>query len=206
MFIEAGCKGFWGRAVPFDMLGLVVTIFFIPMLMLAAIEDVRKGEVPNRLWILALGITPLTLFRFALTGLLPLYAFQALLIFGLVILAFYAGLIGGADGKALLAVALLYPFPEIKEALLTTASILTLLGAFMIMGLQCLSIALLNLHERISHSAVYEQLTPVRLRYWFTRRLYCTPGEQAVWRRVAVPLVFYILLSYLVLLCLVILS
>jgi len=190
--------------VSYDLLGIAITVLFIPLLTFAAIEDIRRKEVPNRVWVLSLGLMPLTLLRLLSAGLHLVYVIQTLLTFVLVMLAFQAGLIGGADGKAIMMLALLYPLPEIEEGLLMVSPFLVLLGAFMIMGLQCTSVVMLNIHEWISDRSLQEHCAPDKIRYWFTRRLHCTLEGEAEWKQVSVPLVLYILVAYFALLCVVI--
>lgn len=178
-------------------------VLFLISLLYAAIMDVRTGEVPNPIWFLGLVATPIGMFRLLMNGIFLLYLFQSVLAFTLVIFCFGIGLLGGADGKAVLVTSLVYPWMEINQITLVYAPILTLTGALLIVGVQCFAITSLNImkHQQCS-SHQKSRFKPRRRRYWFTRRITEDTTEVGgrIWRKVSVPLVLYILITYVVLL------
>ncbi len=165
--------------------------------------DVRAGEIPNLTWFLGLIATPIAMFRLFMNGLFLLYLFQSVLAFTLVIFCFGIGVIGGADGKAILVTSLVYPWMKIDQIMLLYAPILTLTGALLIVGMHCVAITILNLIEHQQGSSQQKNLSkPKKRRYWFTRRISEDSTEigERIWRKVSVPLVLYVLIAYIVLL------
>lgn len=185
------------------LLGITAAALFLVSLFCAAVMDVKNEEVSNRLWIPAVLAFPLTVYRVALTHLLLLYALQAGFVFALTLLCFRLGLLGGADGKAILLMSLTYPWPEINWLLLSTGSLVACLGTLAIGGVESLGLALLNLHEWRRCSAAERQVShPEKRRFWLTRRLSRKDetGKPPSWKKAAEPLVLYVLLTYLLLL------
>ncbi len=183
---------------------MTIGLFFISLLC-AAILDVRTGEVPNRVWLLGLAATPVGLYRLFTSNLVLLYALQSILTFIIVLFCFGIGLLGGADGKAILVMAFVYPWLEIDQITLAYAPILSLIGTLSILGIQCLTITILNVIKRRQYSSDQRtSLKPKRKRHWFTRRISEDPSEvgEVIWKEASVPLVLYILITYLVLLIL----
>jgi Flp pilus assembly protein protease CpaA len=165
--------------------------------------DVRSGEVPNGVWFLGLAALPLGLFRLLMGGLVLLYSLQLLLEFTLVVFCFSVSILGGADGKAILVVSLVYPWLEINLIILVFAPILIFTGAFFIVGVQCIVITLLNVVKHRQYSSQEKNsFKPSSRRYWFTRRISEDSIEagEGIWRKVSVPLVLYFLITYLALL------
>ncbi|EMA59299.1 A24 family peptidase [Halorubrum lipolyticum] len=116
-------------------------LFVVPVFAWAALRDVRTRRLPNRLWppLYAFGalllvwelaaIWPLAGFegtRFAVRAALSL-----LFVAPLGYAFWYLGAFGGADAKALIAIAILFPtFPEYAVAGLTLPLVDTQLGVF----------------------------------------------------------------------------
>jgi Flp pilus assembly protein protease CpaA len=178
-------------------------VLFLLSLACAALMDVKKNVVPNRIWIPAIAAFPIAVYRLALAQLLLLYTLQAAFTFVLVLLCFHLGLLGGADGKAILFASLAYPWLETECLLLTVGSALIYVGAWVIAGVQSLSLALLNLIEwHRCAPPERPKFHPQKKRFWFTRRLSLArePADQSHWRQVAVPFVSYVLVAYLMLL------
>ncbi len=185
------------------LLGIVTILLLLISLLYASIKDVRTGEVPDRVWFLGIIAFPIGLFRLFMSGLVLLFTLQSILTFTFVLFCFGIGLFGGADGKAILVTALVYPWLEIDQITLVYAPILTLTGTFLILGVHCFVITILNVIRRHQYSPQQKSVfKPKRRRHWFTRRISEDPAEteKAVWRKVTVPLVLYILITYLALL------
>jgi Flp pilus assembly protein protease CpaA len=192
------------EAIALDFLFGVITIgLFLVTLISAAVLDVRKGEVPNLVWFIGLVALPLAVYRLFTSGLILVYCLQLLFAFTLVIVSFRVGLLGGADGKAILVTSLVYPWLDINQITLVYAPILIFVGAYLVVGIQCVTIYSLNIMKHHQYSLHQKnEAKPNQRRYWFTRRIPDTPSETGdrEWRRVAVPLVLYILLAYLTML------
>ncbi len=79
--------------------------------------DLEKREVPNRIWkYMILTISPLTAIEIFLFDQIYLAAFQAVFVISLALLFYYLGFYGGADAKALIALAILYPiYPDLYQ-------------------------------------------------------------------------------------------
>jgi Flp pilus assembly protein protease CpaA len=185
------------------LLGIIAATLLLLSLFFAAAMDVKKGEVSNLIWIPALGALPLALFRILAAGLLLLYALQAILVFALMLLCFDVGLLGGADGKAIVVISLIYPWLEIEYMFLSIGPLAVYLGALAIGGIESLGLAFLNLDEWCRSPLLQRQMSrPEKRRFWFTRRL-SRSGEARkppVWKNVAVPFVLYVLIAYVFLL------
>lgn len=185
------------------LLGTMAAAFFLLSMFCAAVMDVKRGEVPNRIWILAICAFPIAVYRVVVAELLLVYTLQAGLMFVLMLLCFRLGLLGGADGKAILLISLTYPWPEVEWLLLSIGSAVTCLGALVIGGFEALDLALLNVYEWHRCDLAQRQMShPEKKRFWLTRRLLRTgeAGNPPTWKKAAIPLVLYVLVAYLLLL------
>jgi len=185
------------------LLGTIAAALFLSSLFCAAAMDVKRGEVQNGTWIPAVFALPLAVYRAAVAGLLLLYTMQAGFVFALMLLCFYLGLLGGADGKAIILMSLASPWLEIDAPFLGIGPLVACLAALAIGGLESLGLALLNLDEWYRYPLQQRQIShPEKRQFWFTRRLLRTgePKTPSVWKKVAMPLVLYVLVAYLLLL------
>ncbi|AKG91905.1 Type IV leader peptidase family/Archaeal Peptidase A24 C-terminus Type II [Geoglobus ahangari] len=96
---------------------VAVTKFLIGLLFLlwASRMDLRSRIIPNRVWkLMFLALLPFTLAELLLfphsTLELYLALFQAVFVISLAFIFYYLGLYGGADAKALMVLALTFPF------------------------------------------------------------------------------------------------
>ncbi len=183
------------------LLGISVAVFIFCLLLFAAIRDLQTREVPNWVWLLGLFGLPLTVLRLGLTGLLHPYGLQVLLVFILVIISFRVGVLGGADGKAVLVISLLYPWIVLDPVWLLVAPVMVLIGGFLLVGLQSLGLLLRNMltWKRVSKRQVNLQ-KPTRKSYWFIRTLSVHPTDEEHWKRVEVPLIVYFFVVFTLLL------
>jgi Flp pilus assembly protein protease CpaA len=182
------------------LLGISVAVFIFCLLLFAAIRDFQTREVPNWVWLLGLLGLPLTILRLVFTGLLPPYGLQALLVFFLVIISFRVGVLGGADGKAVLVISFLYPWIVLDSIWLLVAPVMVLIGVFLLVGLHSLWLLLRNIltWKRVSKRHVSPQ-KPTSKAYWLIRTL-SIHSEEAHWKRVDVPLIVYFFLVFTLLL------
>ena len=189
------------------ILGAIATVVFLVSLFCAAIMDVRRGFVVDWIWILSLIATPIALVRLFTSGFLVLYLLQALITLVFVLLTFHLGVLGGADGKAVIILSIIYPWPEINQVMLLLSPILVVIGGFSIVGIQCTILGLSNFFNWLkSAEEIRTNLSPKKQRFWLTRRLSRTSiNNEEPWKTVTVPLILYFLLTYLVLLILMIL-
>ena len=181
----------------------VFLIFFI--LLFASIRDVQTNTIPNWVWIVGLFGIPIALFRMTVAGFLLPYGLQSLFVFILVIVGFRIGLIGGADGKAILLISFTYPWIILDFVWLLLAPLFVLLGGFLLIGIHSLVVLILNLFTWKRITSHHEPFKPEKRIFWVTRRLERKKATSGVfeWNRVIVPLILYFLVSYLVLLILV---
>lgn len=182
----------------------VMLIFFV--LLCGSIKDVQTNIVTNWVWIIGLFGMPIASFRMIVAGFLLPYGLQSILIFILVIVGFRIGIIGGADGKAILIISLTYPWIILDFVWLLLAPLFILLGGFLLIGVHSLVVLIQNLitRKRIASNHI-EALKPEKKMFWVTRRLerkLATP-DLIAWKPVVVPLILYFFVSYLVLLVLV---
>jgi hypothetical protein len=140
-----------------------------------------------------------------IAGLLLPYGLQSLFDFLLVIVGFRIGLIGGADGKAILLISFTYPWIIPDFVWLLLAPLFVLLGGFLLIGIHSLVVLILNLFTWKRITSNHETFKPERRIFWVTRRLERKDATRGAfeWNRVIVPLILYFLVSYLVLFILV---
>lgn len=186
-----------------DLIGLIVIVSFLILLLYAAISDWKKGQITNWIWALNFFGIPLTFFRMVVVGLLVFYILQIFIVFVLVLGCFHFGLLGGADGKAILTFSAFYPWLVLDLVSLFIAPFLVLIGGLIMIGVQSIFLAVMNIRtwNLFSLSSRLNN-TPKRKRYWFTRRLksYTAEEESPHWKLVHVPLVTYFLFVYLLIL------
>ena len=185
-----------------SLLGITIAVFFFAILLFAAIRDYQIREVPNRVWIVGLCGIPLTIFRIGATGLLLQYGIQALVVFIFVLITFQLGILGGADGKAILLISLLYPWVILNPLWLVVAPFLVLIGGFLIVGVYSIWLLIRNKNTSRKQKSVEIALEPTRKMFWLTRRLTVESLQKIEWEPVEVPLVLYFLVSYTALLIL----
>jgi Flp pilus assembly protein protease CpaA len=183
------------------LLGFSVAVFIFLLLLFAAIRDYQIREVSNWVWLLGLFGLPLAVVRLGLTGLLPLYGLQALLTFILVIIGFRVGVLGGADGKVMLIISLVYPWIVLDLVWLLVAPVMVLIGGFFLVGFQSLWLLLRNIlvWKRVSNGQANLE-KPKRKTYWLTRNLSVLSKDDEYWKRVEVPLIVYFFTVFTVLL------
>ena len=182
----------------------VMLIFFV--LLFGSIKDVQTKTVTNWVWLIGLFGLPIASFRMIVAGFLLPYGLQTLLIFILVIVGFRTGIIGGADGKAVLLISLTYPWIILDFAWLLLAPLFILLGGFLIIGVHSLVVLIQNLISwKQIVSKHMDTFKPEKKMFWIIRRLERKPTtpDFIAWKPVVAPLILYILVSYLVLLILV---
>jgi Flp pilus assembly protein protease CpaA len=181
-----------------SLFGIIAVVGTSISLSYAAIKDYKTREVPNWLWVGGLVILPLTLLRIIPVGLLLFYGAQLLVSLLIVLLGFRFSVLGGADGKAILLIALTYPWIVIEAIWLLLAPIGILIGGFLIVGGHSLVLLILNAIYWRRWSDHSEDLKPVKSTYWLTRRLKQSQKEglSIIWVPVSVPLVVYILMTY----------
>ena len=185
-----------------DSLLAVITISgtFI-LLSYAAIQDYKTREISNWVWVGGLVILPLTLLRINFAGLAVIYGLQLLTSFVVVVLGFRLGILGGADGKAILLIAFTYPWISIDAIWVLLAPLGVLIGGFLIVGIHSLVLLILNIIRWRHRSIRSEENKPSKYTYWVTRRLIRHQQEGvAEWVTVSVPLVVYILMAHVTLL------
>jgi len=179
----------------------VILIFFV--LLFASIKDVQSKIVTNWVWIIGLFGIPIASFRMIVAIFLLPYGLQTLLIFILVIVGFRIGIIGGADGKAILIISLTYPWIILDIVWLLLVPFFILLGGFLLIGVHSLVVLIQNLitwkHIAPNH---IDAIKPEKKMFWVTRRLERNPTtpDFIAWKPVVVPLILYFFVSYLVLL------
>ncbi len=186
------------------LLGIVTTVFIFLLLLYAAIRDYQRKEVSNGVWIVGIFVLPLTLFRVVIVGLWFLYSLQVLLVFVLVIGGFQLGVLGGADGKAVLLISLIYPWIKLEPLWLALAPVTVLIGAFLLVGFHSLRLLLGNLLVWKRNSKNQDPMQkPEKKFYWLTRTLVILPSQSNEWKEVDVPLIVYLFIIYMLLLILI---
>lgn len=183
------------------VLGISVAAFIFLLLLVAAISDYQTREVSNWVWLLGLFGLPVTFLRLGPIGLLPLFGLQALLIFILVMIGFRLGVLGGADGKAMLTISLLYPWIVLDPVWLLIAPVFVLIGGFLLVGFHSLWLLFRNILFWKGDSKRQVNLQkPKRKIYWLTRSFSVLSEEAGYWSRVEVPLIVYFFVVFTVLL------
>jgi Flp pilus assembly protein protease CpaA len=185
-----------------NLFGLIAIIGVLASLSYAAIQDYKTREVSNWVWVGGVVILPLTLLRISPTGLLHIYGFQLIIGFVIVILGFRVGILGGADGKAILIIGLTYPWIILEGSWLLLAPVGVLIGGFLIVGVNSLVLFLINATNWRRWVIPHEKMKPTNPTYWFTRRLTRPQQEELdiVWVPVSIPFIVYILMAYAVML------
>jgi hypothetical protein len=120
----------------------------------------------------------------------------------MVLLLFYFGVLGGADGKALLLVSVVFPWFEINLLFLIMGAFLILLGGYVLVGIQSMLITIHNLYYWFVRAQPKQN--PEKRRYWLIRWFSYdqTSEEKSSWNPVSVPLLLFFLVIHLLLLIL----
>ena len=182
-------------------LGISISFFIFSLLLFAAIRDYQIREVSNWMWLLGLFGLPLTALRLGLTGLLLPYGLQASIIFFIIMIGFRVGVLGGADGKAVLIISLLYPWIVLNHVWVLIAPFIVLIGGFLLVGLQSLWLLLRNIITWKSASTVQvNPQKPQKRTYWLTRTLSIHSKDDEQWKLVEVPLIVYFFMVFTLLL------
>ncbi|MFW9830318.1 MAG: prepilin peptidase [Candidatus Thorarchaeota archaeon] len=187
------------------VLGFIVCIFIFSLLLYAAIRDFQVREVENRVWIIGLLTLPIVILRVLLFGFLLPYILQIGFIFLFVIIGFRIGLWGGADGKALLLISVVYPWVNLNFVWLLVAPLFVILGGFLIEGIHSILILIRNLTAMKSLSNTErETCKPSDRIYWLTRQFskQKTRAKEPDWIPVAAPMILYFFFTYVILLIL----
>lgn len=99
------------------MIEMVKILLCMPFLIYACYSDIKSRRVANQVWILMLAVfSPFILYEIITYGLsyLLLIGISFAIIFVFVYVLFYAGAFGGADAKALMTLAIIFPaYPAI---------------------------------------------------------------------------------------------
>ena len=182
------------------LLGLAASAFIFLLLLFAAIRDYQKREVSNWVWLIGLCSLPLTIFRIGIAGLWLVYGLQVLIVFFLVIIGFRVGVLGGADGKAVIIISLIYPWILLNPIWVLIASVSVLLGGFLFVGIHSLWLMTQNISAWM-HVGKDQKITqkPKKKMYWLTRRFFAQETRNDQWIQVEVPLIIYFFISYIVL-------
>lgn len=171
--------------------------------------DVRTGEVSNWVWIASLLTVPIAVFRTWANELLLYYLLQTGLVFGLSILTFHLGILGGGDGKTIWVLSLVYPWLEIDLLMVLFAAFLVLWGGFLITGVHGLVVFLRNLLKWRHYTLTQKKRAlPDKQRYWLIKIFSRPPttSEPAEWKTVHVPFIAYILIAYFALFAMTLLT
>jgi len=93
-----------------------VKLIFVMMCFLgASISDLKTHEVPNELWALMIPVGLMFLvFEVDTVATCLRYGLNISIFIGLGILLFYLGLMGGADAKAIMTLAILFPYTVLR--------------------------------------------------------------------------------------------
>ncbi len=186
-----------------SLLGIAITIFFFVLLLSAAVRDFQTREVSNWVWVAGLCGLPFTIFRIGIAGLLLQFGLQAGLIFIIILIAFQQGVLGGADGKAILLISLLYPWIILNPLWIVIAPSLVLVGGFLLLGVHSLWLLIRNMYSRKQVRKTVDGLqNPEKKSFWLTRRFSVLSSQEIEWKPVEVPLIVYFFIIYTVLLLL----
>jgi Flp pilus assembly protein protease CpaA len=184
-----------------SLLGFATALFFFVLLLFAASRDSQTREVTNWVWLIGLLGIPFTIYRLGTAGLLLLYGLQMLIVFFVVIVSFGAGILGGADGKTVVIVSLLYPWIFLNPLWLLVAPMMVLFGGFLLLGVHGLWLLLRNLltWNQVSKSQGPPQ-KPEKKIYWVSWRFSAKSTQIDQWKQVDAPLVVYFFMTYTLLL------
>ncbi len=94
------------------MLDLLKVLLCMPFLIYACYTDIKCRRVSNQVWVVMLGVfSPIIIYEIITYGLsyIMWIAISFILIFIFVYILFYVGAFGGADAKALMALAIIFP-------------------------------------------------------------------------------------------------
>ncbi|MFX1564571.1 MAG: prepilin peptidase [Promethearchaeota archaeon] len=184
-------------------LGITTATFVVILLVIASIQDYQTKEVTNWVWLVGLFVSPITIIRIAFTGLWLVYGFQILIAFIMVIFGFRFGFLGGADGKAILMISLLYPWIILEPLWLLVAPLSILLGGFVLLGVHSLWLIMRNflVWKRLAKSSTILR-KPERKTYWLNRSLSELHAQEEQWNMVEVPLILYFCIVFVSLLIL----
>ncbi len=185
------------------LLGLVITVFVFLLLLFAAVRDYQTREVSNWVWLVGLFCLPFTIFRVGVAGLLLQYGLQVLLVFIIILVGFQRGVLGGADGKAVLIISLLYPWIILDPLWLVIAPAIVLIGGFLLVGLHSLWLLCRNLFTWKQVSKTQDGIQkPEKKTYWLSRHFSVQSTQGTQWKQVDVPLIIYFFIIYTMLLIL----
>ncbi|MFX0207260.1 MAG: prepilin peptidase, partial [Candidatus Hodarchaeota archaeon] len=106
--------------MPHEFLELLAALFAIPFLVYACYSDIRIREVDDEVWLVFLAVAlPMNVLRLFLyneeVSTLLIGSFSIILAVALAIFCVGLGLMGGADGKALICISFMSPFPITSE-------------------------------------------------------------------------------------------
>lgn len=179
------------------LFAIITTVFVLFLLLIAAIKDYQVREVSNSVWLIGLFGLPFTIYRVGTTGLWFLFGLQAVLVFFLVIASFRLGVLGGADGKAILTISLLYPWMILNPLWLFIAPFVVLFGGYLLVGIHSIWLLFQNrLSWKLVSRSEERAQKPEKKIFWFTRRFSLLLTEDNQWRQIEVPLVSYIFIVY----------
>jgi preflagellin peptidase FlaK len=128
------------------------------MLLLTSYLDMKKREVPDKVWIIfgAIGvILQIYEVEFSITKLF--YLILAIVLSAVIGMGiFFAGLYGGADGKALIVLAVLFPFVNPHVGVYPVAPLIVLTNGILLSMLLPLSLFFLNIVRIIRGRDIFE--------------------------------------------------
>ncbi|MFW9935149.1 MAG: A24 family peptidase [Candidatus Thorarchaeota archaeon] len=184
-------------------LGIATATFVFLLLVIASIQDYQTKEVSNWVWLVGLLASPITIIRIAFTGLWFVYLIQIFVVFIIVIVAFQVGLLGGADGKVILIVSVLYPWIILDPFWIIVAPFSILIGGYILLGAHSLWLFIRNIVEWSQLSKTIGIVDkPKKKTYWLTRSLSKAHAQNEQWQVVEVPLIVYFCIVFTTLLIL----
>ncbi|MFX1509684.1 MAG: A24 family peptidase [Promethearchaeota archaeon] len=184
-------------------LGIATATFVFLLLVIASIQDYQTKEVSNWVWLVGLLASPITIIRISFTGLWFVYLIQILVVFIIVIVAFQVGLLGGADGKVILIVSVLYPWIILDSFWIIVAPFSILIGGYILLGAHSLWLLIRNIVKWNQLSKTIDIVhKPKKKTYWLTRSLSKAHSQNEQWQVVEVPLIVYFCIVFTTLLIL----